>query len=337
MKRRVALLGLPLLLITSCGSISDNASPDIRYGGKIILEGRYGETTTYTLNFNKDGGTYKYDCKNDDQLEADYKLAISIPVVIRTCQNYYTRTDAVYAIYMHDGPFYGSLIDRLDQHNLPLMHGFVIVEPRYPGSKERPWQVSPSAPDFATFETSRSELLALIAHYRSIDRKFILVGDGFGGLIIASLLNELRKDESVILYTPVLSASEPEISDVIASNSDLKRDYAATCKAVTKLKCGDRREWVLKNVYQGWRDFSAISGYAKTGFAPKIWLVSGDSATASSDADAKAFAAAFPKSVKLITIPKLTRDGFINVAQFNQAQSFLRPILLRGNLKDNDK
>jgi hypothetical protein len=331
---------LGLLLLGSCRSPSDKASSYTSNHGEIILKRRYGETVAYTQSFNKNGGTYKYECENDDQLEASYSVKIDIPVIIRTCQNYYTRANAVYAIYLHDGPFYESLIDRLDQQNLPLMQGFVIVEPRYPGSKERLWHVSPNAPDLRTFETSRNELLALIAHYRSIDRKFILVGDGFGGLIITSVLDKLRKEESVILYTPVLRASEPGIGDVIAANPSLKQDYATQCKTATKsIKsiCGARRRWILDNVYQNWCNFSAITQYAKSGFAPKIWLVSGDGATAAGNADAKTFAAAFPAAIKMITIPKLTRDGFQNIAQFNQAEKFLAPVLALGNLKETDK
>jgi hypothetical protein len=329
---RLFSLGVIAALASAC-----QQQPELSDSGEIIPVGHFGETITYTLAFNKNGGTYKYVCENDDQLDASYTLKIHVPIIIRTCQNYYTRVDAVYAIYMHDGPFYESFIDRLDTHNLPLKHGFVIVEPRYPGSKERPWRVSPNAPDFATFETSRSELLALIAHYRSIGRKFILVGDGFGSLIIASVLDQLRSQESVILYTPVLKASEPDIENIITADQRLRQDYASHCKTATKPTCGDRREWILNNVYQNWRHFSATVEYAKSGFEPKIWIVSGDEATAAGNADARAFAAAFPKSVKISTVPELTRDGFTNIAQFNQAEKFLAPVLALGKLKDNDK
>lgn len=325
-------LGMIAALASAC-----QQEPARNRSGEIIPMGHFGETITYTQAFNKNAGSYKYDCENDDQLEASYVLKIEVPVIVRTCQNYYTRADAVYAIYVHDGPFYESFIDRLETQNLPLMHGFVAVEPRYSGSKERPWHVSAREAESRTFETSRNELLALIAHFRSIDRKFILVGDGYGGLIIASVLDQLHKEESVILYTPVLSANEQGISDIIAPNPNLKRDHAALCKAVTKPECGDSREWILNNVYQNWRHFSATAQYAKSGFAPKIWLVSGVGATGPSNADAKAFAAAFPKSVMMINIANLTRDGFTNITQFKQAETFLVPVLALGNLKDNDK
>ena len=325
-------LGMIAALASAC-----QQEPARNGSGEIVPTGHFGETITYTMAFNKNSGSYKYDCKNDDQLEASYVLKIEVPVIVRTCQNYYTRADAVYAIYVHDGPFYESFIDRLDTQNLHLMHGFVVVEPRYSGSKERPWHVSARKAESRTFETSRNELLALIAHFRSIDRKFILVGDGYGGLIIASVLDQLRKEESVILYTPVLSTNEQGISDVIASNTDLKRDYTALCKAAIEPECGGSRQWILNNIYRRCSNFSPITQYAKSGFASKIWLVSGDGATTSGNADAKAFAAAFPKSVMMINIANLTRDGFTNINQFKQAEKFLAPVLALGNLKDNDK
>lgn len=299
---------------------------------KLTIKNQF-QNETKTITKLLDDMTIQYDCKNKNQIAAKYRYrAESVPVIYRTCRNYIDQPQTPIVIWLHGGPLISSESRPSLEQEVFLQHGFTIAEIIYTGAAERPWSVGLTENYSKTFVDTRNEVIEVANYYKRRGRKIIYAGSSFGGKILSSLLATMEPRDSVVLFLPSLKpiSMAPIFRDDRKTVGKDASFLDLTCESRIGFLCDAFVAWLEKQYFGNYHDYSPTEYFRNKPLNPKIYIISGaDDKNVGVDY-AKAFTAAFPKSVKHLIVANLGHEQAKSIEQFDQIEAFLLPVLNLG-------